>query len=322
MTEQVRIGVGAILVVLAGVVAAAAEPQPAAAPSKEAIALLLAEEPPSLDTWPVWRERYLRWYFDRSGATDEMDDALRSFIGERLSPSGDAVAPPLDADPVAWSLFSTLLFGTPPDQDRAAAIRQAEAAATHAVELAPDSAPAQSTLASTSVYGLLMMPEDGDPAVRQRLRTDAEAAIAATSRLSSDYRSRGSWRLTAVISGGRESCSSRARKTIHAIRPSLFFFSSPSSLTKRIGGSSSPIRRRWLGAFLRMAPSWHSMRWLSLATVRSLRPLRHSVAPGQQASPPKTSSVTRRCARSSASSSPPGQSGCCGEPESSSPSTP
>ena len=189
MTEQVRIGVGAILVVLAGVVAAAAEPQPAAAPSKEAIALLLAEEPPSLDTWPVWRERYLRWYFDRSGATDEMDDALRSFIGDRLSPAGDAVAPPLDADSVAWSLFSRLLFETPPDRDRAEAFRQAEAAATRAVELAPDSAPAQSTLASTSVYGLLMMPEDGDPAVRQRLRTDAEAAMAATSRLSSDYRS-------------------------------------------------------------------------------------------------------------------------------------
>ena len=189
MTEQVRIGVGAILVVLAGVVAAAAEPQPAAAPSKEAIALLLAEEPPSLDTWPVWRERYLRWYFDRSGATDEMDDALRSFIGDRLSPAGDAVAPPLDADSVAWSLFSRLLFETMPDRDRAEAFRQAEAAATRAVELAPDSAPAQSTLASTSVYGLLMMPEDGDPAVRQRLRTDAEAAIAATSRLSSDYRS-------------------------------------------------------------------------------------------------------------------------------------
>ena len=191
MKAGLRIGVDAVMIALFGwfAVAAAAEPPPAAPPSKEAIALLLAEEPLSLDTWPVWRERYLRWYFDRSGATDEMDDALRSFIGERLSPSGDAVAPPLDADPVAWSLFSTLLFGTPPDQDRAAAIRQAEAAATHAVELAPDSAPAQSTLASTSVYGLLMMPEDGDPAVRQRLRTDAEAAIAATSRLSSDYRS-------------------------------------------------------------------------------------------------------------------------------------
>lgn len=193
MTEQVRIGVGAILVVLlvvlAGVVAAAAEPQPAQPPSKEAIALLLAEEPPSLDTWPVWRERYLRWYFDRSGATDEMDDSLRSFIGDRLSPAGDAVAPPLDADSVAWSLFSTLLLETPPDHDRAEAIRKAEAAATRAAELAPDSAPAQSTLASTSVYRLLMMPEDGDPAVRQRLRTDAEAAIAATSRLSSDYRS-------------------------------------------------------------------------------------------------------------------------------------
>ncbi len=189
MTEQVRIGVGAILVVLAGVVAAAAEPQPAAAPSKEAIALLLAEEPPSLDTWPAWRERYLRWYFDRSGATDEMDEALQSFIGERLSPAGDAVAPPLDADSVAWSLFSRLLFETPPDRDRAEAFRQAEAAATRAVELAPDSAPAQCTLAWTSVYGLLMMPEGGDPAVRQRLRTDAEAAIAATSRLYPDYRS-------------------------------------------------------------------------------------------------------------------------------------
>ena len=191
MTEQVRIGVGAVMIALFGwfAVAAAVEPPPAAPPSKEAIALLLAEEPLSLDTWPVWRERYLRWYFDRSGATDEMDEALRSFIGERLSPAGDAVAPPLDDDPVAWSLFSRFLFDTLADRDRAEAIRRAEAAAKRAVELAPDSAPVQSTLASQLVFNLLMMPDDGDPAVRQRLRTDAEAAIAATIRLSPDYRS-------------------------------------------------------------------------------------------------------------------------------------
>ena len=191
MKAGLRIGGSTVVIALFGwiAVAAAAEPSPAAPPSKEAIALLLAEEPPSLDTWPVWRKRYLRWYFDHSGATNEMDDALQSFIGERLSPAGDAVAPPLDDDPVAWSLFSRFLFDTLADRDRAEAIRRAEAAAKRAVELAPDSAPVQSTLASQLVFNLLMVPEDSDPAVRQRRRTDAEAAIAATSRLSPDYRS-------------------------------------------------------------------------------------------------------------------------------------
>lgn len=157
-------------------------------PSKETIAKLLAEQPVSMATWPDWRGRYLRWYFDRSGATDDMDASLASFVAEHLTPDGDAVAAPLEADPVAWLLLSHRLLESPGRRDRTDMFRGIEPAARRAVELGADLGPAHAKLAFVLALEAMFDGANAAPGIRERRLDEADEAIARAVELSPEYR--------------------------------------------------------------------------------------------------------------------------------------
>jgi Zn-dependent protease with chaperone function len=193
MGRGVTLGLGWAALVLSALMPAAGAVEvppgvtvPADTPSREAIAALLEQEPPSLETWPVWRERYLRWFFDSSDATEEMDDRLAAFVAGRLTPDGTAVDRPLDEDAAAWMLFRRHLVHSSSD-DRADVTRLSETAARRAVELAPESAATWCTLAWALTLGGFSRDRGDAPAGSMQRWNDAEAALARTLELHPDY---------------------------------------------------------------------------------------------------------------------------------------
>lgn len=112
-------------------------------PSQEAIEGLLRDEPVSLETWPVWRQRFLDWYYDHENRTTGMDTALANFIGAQVKQSGGQLPEALRDDEVAWLLHAgTLLEGDDPPRFEAG-----KSALQRAAEISPKAAQPHSMLA-------------------------------------------------------------------------------------------------------------------------------------------------------------------------------
>ncbi|MFO0807650.1 MAG: M48 family metalloprotease [Gemmataceae bacterium] len=100
-----------------------------AAPPKAEVAAMVAREPISAVTWPVWRGRLLAWLGDRSANSDPAYDAARQFFKDQAAANGNKLPAPFADDAFAWYLLGSSLmndaYGT---GDRKPVLDRAEAA--------------------------------------------------------------------------------------------------------------------------------------------------------------------------------------------------
>src|SRR4051812_12507989 len=94
-----------------------------AIPSAQEVSRLLANEPPSLDSWPAWRQRLLDWMGDDSRQTEAAFSAATDFVRSQMDAAGELPAP-LARDAFAWYLLGRALLHSQ-DADGAAAAERA-----------------------------------------------------------------------------------------------------------------------------------------------------------------------------------------------------
>lgn len=85
----------------AGISPTALDAAEQAAPSQAEISQMLEQEPISIASWPIWRERLLAWMGDSSRNADPAYEASRDFVLS-LSLDGKTLPTELNEDYVAW----------------------------------------------------------------------------------------------------------------------------------------------------------------------------------------------------------------------------
>src|SRR5262245_14440608 len=80
-----------------------------APPSSEEISRMLSEQPLSAETWPIWRDRDVAWFYDRTNKTKEFDEKLEEYVGKQATQDGAGLPPALAEDAVAWMLLGDYL---------------------------------------------------------------------------------------------------------------------------------------------------------------------------------------------------------------------
>jgi len=131
---RVMLAWGLAVVFSAQPVVAGEEP---AAPTAAEIAKMLDENPLSEDSWPLWRDRYVQWYFDRSGETDDFGEAIGEFVGAQAESHGGDLPAYLARDAVAWSLLAYHLMNNEGSSD-VLRLQRSEQACRKAIELDPE----------------------------------------------------------------------------------------------------------------------------------------------------------------------------------------
>ncbi|MBL8798928.1 MAG: hypothetical protein JNM56_33900 [Planctomycetia bacterium] len=107
-------------------------------PSKDEVADLLKREPLTLETWPAWRERLLRWIHDKGQGTDPAFDEGRKFVRAQVNDQGE-LPEALAKDFLAWYLLSSSYYlDEPKDADRIAEAKKADQALRKSLELKSD----------------------------------------------------------------------------------------------------------------------------------------------------------------------------------------
>ena len=111
-SDLLRLRFSSFSLAIALFVSLAVADEKAKIPSSEEVKALVAKEPFTEESWPVWRERLLSWKGDRSRQTDNAFSAAREFMVEQALPD-DKLPPWLAEDAVAWYLLgSARLRGT------------------------------------------------------------------------------------------------------------------------------------------------------------------------------------------------------------------
>lgn len=114
---------------------AAAEEKPI--PKAEAIAEMMAKEPISRATWPVWRSRHLEWLYDRTNKTKKFDEAIEEFVRQEARAGQGTLPDYLAKDAVAWNLYGRAVLSEKDPASIEKNVAQAEAAFRRSIELDP-----------------------------------------------------------------------------------------------------------------------------------------------------------------------------------------
>ncbi|MBI3408391.1 MAG: M48 family metalloprotease [Planctomycetes bacterium] len=126
--------------------------QPEKLPSPAEVRVLLQKEPITLPTWPVWRERLLKWFDDRSHQTDEAYKAVADFMKSEQDAQGQ-LTDELARDPLAWYFLGNYYLKSDAKGDAAARnAGKAEAALRKSIELDDGFARAHRNLAVALMF--------------------------------------------------------------------------------------------------------------------------------------------------------------------------
>ena len=143
-------------------------------PSKQEIAQLLEDQPLSQKSWPIWRQRFLDWYYDRFSRTLDMDEALRDFVKRTADENSNELPAKMRDDPVAWHLWASALFDH--ESPNAETIERIHARSDRALALDPKFAPAHITKAYAHVFQAMgLEPTRENREARDELLAAAEA---------------------------------------------------------------------------------------------------------------------------------------------------
>lgn len=198
------------LVVLFGLVSGAllaaecrAAEEPKAVPSADAIAAMLAKEPISRNTWPVWRTRYLDWLYDYSNKTEKLDEALEGFVRREAQAQHGTLPDFLAKDAVAWNLYGRALLH---DKQSASAEKdagEAQKAFRRSIELDPKFPSPHGGLAATFLVEAFRAEDATGGAGTSTLLAQAEREIDTYARL--DSRTRPAYLRGLLAMGRRDS---------------------------------------------------------------------------------------------------------------------
>jgi hypothetical protein len=125
----------------------------------------------SAETWPEWREVYLRSYFEDYADTEretQFYERGRAFFGSLADEHGGSLPEPFADDPMAWvALAWALVHGDDEDQpdiaERERRLARAEVAIRKGLDLGDPRAIASSSLASILIYRALNREPDAPP---------------------------------------------------------------------------------------------------------------------------------------------------------------
>lgn len=169
-------------------------------PAADAIADLLEREPITEDSWPIWRRRFLDWYYDRLGRTKSFEDAMRTYIGGQVLGNGGQMPENLEEDAVAWHLLGSMLAREPVElvED----LRASEEALRRSIELEPSFAGSHSALASTLISQVIALPEGQLTRSHEEMLSEAEREMQRALEL--DDRTRPAWSRGAIAFARRQ----------------------------------------------------------------------------------------------------------------------
>jgi|GEM_PF-1160728 len=151
---------------------------PGAVPDAAEIDKLLEQQPLAAETWPVWRERFLLWYDDRSGATDDLDTQLANFVGQQFNAAEKTLPPPLADDAIAWHLLGSYFMQTEDSPDPGATLQAAESAYRRGLEIDPGFGGTHSALAYALIYQTLVARDTLSAAEKEKRLNAAEQELA------------------------------------------------------------------------------------------------------------------------------------------------
>jgi Zn-dependent protease with chaperone function/tetratricopeptide (TPR) repeat protein len=118
-----------------------------AIPKAAEIARMVQERPFSQQSWPLWRGRYLSWWHEYSGETDDFEKALACFVVHEAGADGTTLPAYLARDAVAWHLYGCGLLDSQQGPKEKDFPRRAEAAFRRSIELDPKFASPHADLA-------------------------------------------------------------------------------------------------------------------------------------------------------------------------------
>ncbi len=170
-----KLALGSVLLwlVVSGTQVSAA---PAEIPTAEAVRVLVAKEPITQASWPVWRERLISWLGDRSDRTNAAFDAARQFIKQQAGADGELPAW-IAQDAFGWYMLGGACLYAAMD-DRAAQQQQftaAERTFRRSLQLDSQFARAHRNLAVALIYQGLTSPRPRATRLRREVATRRSA---------------------------------------------------------------------------------------------------------------------------------------------------
>ncbi len=135
-------------------------------PTESEATRLLADEPLTLENWPVWRERLLGWIGTSGEGTDKLYRAAYEFVTTQVK-TENQLPPLLSKDAFAWYLLGSAQLRETSVRDRTASIVLAEQSLRRSLELDDTNARAHRYLAMAL---LTQATEPNDPKQREGQR--------------------------------------------------------------------------------------------------------------------------------------------------------